>query len=525
MGIRRRLLRILWSGKLVPRKALSLLIKAWRGCRPRWPANCGCWARAARTPLAAAGQRLARRTPHHLARMLPQQEALRHYAWADVFVFTSLRDTTGNVVLECGAGLPVVCLDHQGGRRDHRRLRRQDRGNAIPARWWKISPRLSSVWRRRRPSGNGWPRGAGAGPPIPVVAAGRAYGGRLRIGIVLPKEPRAPNGDRPTPAYRPPESRLVGKANRLKRHVGMWTAVATRELLRRRGADGFGILMYHRVARPVTGIQPPTWNVTPERFRRQMAGLFGGDTSPGRSARCWRTTGSGSRFRRGCSWSLSTTATNACTTRRGRSCGSWGSLPPCSCPPPIWTATTRYPSTIGRRPALLASMRRHGGHCGGPMRGMLASGVMEFGTHSHMHSDYRGQADKLRGDLAASLAVLRQQFGIKEPAFAVPCGVIDAGMVSVARQSGVSCCLTTESNLNAPCSDPFTWGRFIAENTDTAAMLAAKLDGWYSFFRRGWLRVGGKMCAAGVWPAPQCGLESLATRTTVTGPISEATTP
>ena len=34
---------------------------------------------------------------------------------ADVFVFPSLRDTTGSVVLEAMAsGLPVVCLDHQG---------------------------------------------------------------------------------------------------------------------------------------------------------------------------------------------------------------------------------------------------------------------------------------------------------------------------------------------------------------------------------------------------------------------------
>ena len=35
--------------------------------------------------------------------------------WADVFAFTSLRDTSGNVVLEAlAAGVPVICLDHQG---------------------------------------------------------------------------------------------------------------------------------------------------------------------------------------------------------------------------------------------------------------------------------------------------------------------------------------------------------------------------------------------------------------------------
>ena len=34
---------------------------------------------------------------------------------SDVFVFTSLRDTTGSVVLEAlAAGVPVVAPDHQG---------------------------------------------------------------------------------------------------------------------------------------------------------------------------------------------------------------------------------------------------------------------------------------------------------------------------------------------------------------------------------------------------------------------------
>jgi glycosyltransferase involved in cell wall biosynthesis len=34
-----------------------------------------------------------------------------------VFCFTSLRDTSGNVVLEAlAAGVPVVCFDHQGAR-------------------------------------------------------------------------------------------------------------------------------------------------------------------------------------------------------------------------------------------------------------------------------------------------------------------------------------------------------------------------------------------------------------------------
>ncbi len=48
---------------------------------------------------------------------LPLAEALQLYASADLFVFTSLRDTSGTVVLEAlSRGLPVICLDHQGVR-------------------------------------------------------------------------------------------------------------------------------------------------------------------------------------------------------------------------------------------------------------------------------------------------------------------------------------------------------------------------------------------------------------------------
>jgi glycosyltransferase involved in cell wall biosynthesis len=48
---------------------------------------------------------------------LPRERAMKLYEWADVFVFTSLRETTGTVVLEAlSRGVPVICLDHQGVR-------------------------------------------------------------------------------------------------------------------------------------------------------------------------------------------------------------------------------------------------------------------------------------------------------------------------------------------------------------------------------------------------------------------------
>ena len=46
---------------------------------------------------------------------LPFVEAVAAMQEAELFCFTSLRDTSGNVVLEAlAAGVPVVCFDHQG---------------------------------------------------------------------------------------------------------------------------------------------------------------------------------------------------------------------------------------------------------------------------------------------------------------------------------------------------------------------------------------------------------------------------
>ena len=41
-----------------------------------------------------------------------------------------------------------------------------------------------------------------------------------------------------------------------------------------RCADGFGILLYHRIADEVAGVPAPTLNVTPEQFRAQLSGLL-----------------------------------------------------------------------------------------------------------------------------------------------------------------------------------------------------------------------------------------------------------
>ena len=109
-------LRLLWCGHIHPLKGLPLLLKALA----RLPPDQGY-------ELRIVGKGLYRRTWERLTRCLgisehitwtgwiPHKEALQQYRWADLFVFTSLRDTFPTAVLEAlSQGLPVVCFDHLG---------------------------------------------------------------------------------------------------------------------------------------------------------------------------------------------------------------------------------------------------------------------------------------------------------------------------------------------------------------------------------------------------------------------------
>lgn len=111
-----RPLRVLWSGVLRAIKALPLLLRALARLPAEFPVE-----------VRVLGDGPHRRRLHRMARRLrvdqritwlgwrPHHEALEQYSWADVFVFTSLRDNFPTVILEAfSAGLPVIALDHQG---------------------------------------------------------------------------------------------------------------------------------------------------------------------------------------------------------------------------------------------------------------------------------------------------------------------------------------------------------------------------------------------------------------------------
>jgi glycosyltransferase involved in cell wall biosynthesis len=107
---------ILWAGRLIPIKGLGLALEAFskldRNLRVRLRI-------AGDGPLKVEMQNLAH-TLGIAARVdflgaVPWLEMKRHYQEADLFLFTSLRDSSGQVLAEAMAsGLPIVTLDHQG---------------------------------------------------------------------------------------------------------------------------------------------------------------------------------------------------------------------------------------------------------------------------------------------------------------------------------------------------------------------------------------------------------------------------
>ena len=110
--------RLLWSGQLRPRKALPVLLRALASLGTRLPFELDILGEG---PMRAAWQReaasIAPSNPVRFLGHLPLDAAVRRMDSADLFCFTSLRDTSGNVVLEAqAAGVPVLCFDHQGAR-------------------------------------------------------------------------------------------------------------------------------------------------------------------------------------------------------------------------------------------------------------------------------------------------------------------------------------------------------------------------------------------------------------------------
>lgn len=114
--------RVLWLSHIFPRKGLDLALDAFiqahelRGSGPELKLIVvGGGPDLARSRLKAEASAAAGHI--EVLGAVPHDEVRRHMEEADIFLFTSVQDTSGNVVLEAMRdGLPVIALDHQGAK-------------------------------------------------------------------------------------------------------------------------------------------------------------------------------------------------------------------------------------------------------------------------------------------------------------------------------------------------------------------------------------------------------------------------
>lgn len=255
-------------------------------------------------------------------------------------------------------------------------------------------------------------------------------------------------------------------------------------LLGQRFSEAFGILMYHRVA-PWGGKNAPFWNVTPQRFHDQLAGLLGRGYRPWTLREVIALSQNGWRIPRN---------TFVVTFDDGYENVYTWALPilrKLRIPATVFVATaylnSNEPFPFDDWP--LAGCRSVTPELWRPLSylqcdEMLASGLIELGSHTHTHQFFNNRPEALREDLLESTAELRRRFGLTRATFGFPYGIAGAQLSDVVRATELQCGLTTRGKLVTPESDPFAWGRFAIDEVDTAGTIAAQLDGWCRLSRQ-----------------------------------------
>lgn len=245
--------------------------------------------------------------------------------------------------------------------------------------------------------------------------------------------------------------------------------------------------MYHRVTPRVAGVPRPTWNVTPARFRRQLEGLLSRGYKPWPLRRALAYHHAGEPIPAG---------VFVVTFDDGYECihqEAWPILKDLSVPATVFVAT----AFLDADGPLASDDWRAAGSAFVPPSAwrplstahcveMIDHGLVEIGSHTHTHADFRGRPGAFRRDLRRSLAVLRDSLGVEKATFAFPFGWHDPELVAIARELGLVCALTTEKQRVPLRADPFTWGRFTVVERDNTATLMLKLSGWYTTVRSAW---------------------------------------
>ena len=109
-------LRVLWVGRLMPRKGVLLALEALSQVDPKVKLSCTIIGDGEQGRyLSDWIERLGLSNRVRWRGQLPWTDVMDAYASHDVLLFTSLRDTSGTQLVEAMArGLAIVSLDHQG---------------------------------------------------------------------------------------------------------------------------------------------------------------------------------------------------------------------------------------------------------------------------------------------------------------------------------------------------------------------------------------------------------------------------
>ena len=107
---------VLWVGRMLPRKTPALAVKAFAELRRVMPARLVMAGDGPLRPqVEQTVKRLGLTEDVELLGRVPWNDIAKLYDSASVFLFTSLRDSSGAQFLEAlGRGLPAVALDHHG---------------------------------------------------------------------------------------------------------------------------------------------------------------------------------------------------------------------------------------------------------------------------------------------------------------------------------------------------------------------------------------------------------------------------
>lgn len=261
-------------------------------------------------------------------------------------------------------------------------------------------------------------------------------------------------------------------------------------VLGRRSGQSFGILMYHRVAPLVEGIPAPPYNVPPQQFREQLGSLLK------RGFRFLPLGDAIAHYERRESLPERSVILTFDDCFESVYTHAWPILRELEIPATLFLATAyldrEEPFPFDSwgfefRDSVPADHYR-------PIRieqcqEMVATGLIEVGTHTHTHADFRGHVAEFTEEMQIAAEIVKLRFGETEPLFSLPFGNPHDGYASpafltAARNSGARCALTTECSLVDMLYSPFGWGRIAVFPWDTSDALVGKLDGWYDWAPR-----------------------------------------